>query len=139
MCYARARGLTNVDWFQALKLWWLEAHARAVRRGALQLPSAPKPAPVPEPLPLYDVELHTQIKADIARLCGPTGSSVLGTNNHQEPRQRRVQSTPAAESMALERDPAYLTEMRARKTMLQAQAVLLRAQESCLNAAGAAD
>jgi hypothetical protein len=44
-----------------------------------------------------------------------------------------------AEGMAHERDPAYLAEMQARKAVLQAQAMLLRAQESYLEAAGAAD
>lgn len=39
----------------------------------------------------------------------------------------------------LERDPAYLAQMRARKAALQAQAVLLQAQESYLEALGAAD
>jgi hypothetical protein len=139
LCYARAHGLTHVDWAEALKFWWLEAHARAVQRGALQFPAASGPAPTPEPPPVYDAELHAQIKADIARLCGPTGASVLGTNHHQKPRRRRVQSMPAAEGMARERDPAYLVQMQARKAALQAQAVLLRAQESCLEAAGAAD
>ena len=41
--------------------------------------------------------------------------------------------------MARERDPAYLAQMRARKAILQAQAVLLQAQEPCHEAAGAAD
>jgi hypothetical protein len=139
LCYARARGLTNVDWSEALKLWWLEAHARAVRRGTLQLPVVPGPAPAPEPPPLYDVELHTQIKADIARLCGPAEPSLLGTNDHREPRRRRMQSILTAEGMALEHDPAYLAQMSARKVMLQAQAVLLQAQASDLDVAGAAD
>jgi hypothetical protein len=139
LCYARAHGLTHVDWSEALKFWWLEAHARAVRRGALQLPTAPGPTPAPEPPPLYDAELHAQMRADIARLCGSTGSSRSEMNNCREPRRRYVQSIPAAEGMALERDPAYLAHMRARKAMLQAQAVLLRAQDSCLDAAGAAD
>ena len=139
LCYARAHGLTNVDWSEALKFWWLEAHARAVQRGTLQQPSAPRPAPTPEPPLVYDAELHAQIKADIARLCGPTGASVLGANHHQEPRRRRVQSIPAAEGMARERDPAYLVQMQTRKAELQTQAMLLRAQESYLEAAGAAD
>jgi hypothetical protein len=41
--------------------------------------------------------------------------------------------------MALERDPAYLAQIRGRKAMLQAQAALLRAQAPCLEAAGVAD
>jgi hypothetical protein len=63
----------------------------------------------------------------------------MGTNDHREPRQRRMQPILTAEGMALERDPAYLAQMRARKAMLQAQAVLLQAQELYLEAAGAAD
>jgi hypothetical protein len=139
LCYARAHGLTNVDWSEALKLWWLEAHARAVRRGQLQCPVAPRPAPAPEPPLFYDVELHAQMQADIARLCGPAEPSPLGTNDTQGPRRRYVQSIPRTEGMALERDPAYLAQMRARKATLQAQAVLLRAQERCLESVGAAD
>ena len=115
LCYARAHGLTNVDWSEALKLWWLEAHARAVRRGTLQRPAAPAPAPAPEPPPLYDVELHAQMQADIARLCGPVGPSMPGTNDSQGLRRRRTQSSLTAEDMARERDPAYLAQMRARK------------------------
>jgi hypothetical protein len=139
LCYARARGLTNVDWSEALKFWWLEAHARAVRRGTLQLQAAPRPALALEPPPLYDVELHAQMQADIARLCGPAGPSLLGTNDNQEPRRRRIPSILTAEGMPLERDPVYLAQMQARKAMLQAQAARLRAQEPCLDAASAAD
>src|SRR6266545_8367741 len=65
LCYAWAHALTNVDWAEALKLWWLKAHAQAVRRGRLQLPDTPKPTPAPEPPPFYDVELHAQLQADI--------------------------------------------------------------------------
>jgi hypothetical protein len=139
LCYARAHGLTNVNWSEALKLWWLEAHARAVQRGTLQLPAAPRSTPAPEPPALYDAELHAQMQADIARLCGPIGSSLRGTNDNQVPSQRRVRSILTAEGMALERDPAYLVQMRARKAMLQAQAALLRTQAPCLDVAGAAD
>jgi hypothetical protein len=139
LCYARARGLTNVDWSEALKLWWLEAHARAVRRGALQVPAAPRPAPALEPTPLYDVELHAQMQADIARLCGAAVPSMLETNDNQEPRRRRIQSIPSPEGMARERDPAYLAQMRARKAVLQAQAILLQTQASDLEVPGAAD
>jgi hypothetical protein len=139
LCYARARGLTNVDWSEALKLWWLKAHARAVRRGALRLPAVPKSAPTPELPPLYDAELHAQMQADIARLCGPTGPSKLGTSDNQRLCRRHIESIPNTEGMARERDPAYMSEMKARKAMLQAQAMLLRTQESCLEAAGAAD
>ena len=57
----------------------------------------------------------------------------------RKPRRRRVPSILVAEDMALERDPGYLAQMRARKAMLQAQAALLRAQEPCLEVAGAAD
>jgi hypothetical protein len=137
--YVRAHGLTHVDWSEALKLWWLEGHARAVRRGELQLPTGPRLVPAPEPPPLYDAELHAQMQADIARLCGSAVPSMLGTNDREDPRRRRIQSILTAEGMALERDPAYLAQIRARKAMLHAQAALLQAQEPCLEAAGAAD
>jgi hypothetical protein len=139
LCYARAHGLTHVDWSEALKLWWLEAHARAVRRGTLQLPTTPGPTTVPEPPPVYDVELHRQIKADIARLCGPAGPLMVGMNDHQGLRRRRVPLMPTTEGVALERDPAYLAQMQARKAMLQAQVALLQTQAPCVGAAGAAD
>jgi hypothetical protein len=139
LCYARAHGLTHVDWSEALKLWWLEAHARAVRRGALQLLAALEPTPAPEPPPLYDVELHAQMQADIARLCGPTMPSLLGTSDNKEPRRRRGPSILTAEGIARERDPAYLAQMQVRKAMLRAQAVLLQAQEPRLETVGAAD
>jgi hypothetical protein len=139
LCYARARGLTNVDWGEALKLWWLEAHARAVQRGALQLPAVSKPAPAPEPPPVYDAELHTQIKADIARLFGPAGPSRSGMRDPQGPCRRRGPSIPRPEGMELERDPVYLAQMRARKAMLRAQAVRLQAQAAGLEMTGAAD
>jgi hypothetical protein len=139
LCYARARGLTNVDWSEALKFWWLEAHARAVRRGTLQLPSAPGPVPAPEPPPVYDAELQVQMKADIARLCGPIGPSIPETNDSAGVRRRHTQSRLRADDTALEYDPAYLAQMLTRKAELQAQAVVLRAQESYLDAVGAAD
>jgi hypothetical protein len=139
LCYARAHGLTNVNWSEALKLWWLEAHARAVRRGELQRPPASRSASAPEPQPLYDAELHAQMQADIARLCGTIRQSMARTNDHQAARWRRASSTLTAEGMALERDSGYLVQMQARKAMLQAQAVLLQAQEPCLEAVGAAD
>jgi hypothetical protein len=139
LCYARARSLTNVDWSEALKLWWLEAHARAVRRGQLQLPTALGPTPVPEPPPLYDAELHAQMQADIARLCGRVGTSMLGMNDSAGVGRRCAQSSLTVEDMARERDPAYLAQMRARKATLQAQAMLLQAQETALETAGAAD
>jgi hypothetical protein len=128
-----------VDWSEALKFWWLEAHARAVRQGTLQLLAVPGPAPAPEPPPLYDVELHAQMQADIARLCGPAAPSMLGTNDNGEPRQCRGPSILTAEGMARERDPAYLAQIRARRAMLQAQAVTLLAQVSDLQVVGAAD
>jgi hypothetical protein len=131
--------LTNVDWSEALKLWWLEAHARAVRRGNVTPLAVPTPEPTLELPPLYDAELHTQIKADIARLCGPTRPLMPKTSNGQGSRRRRVQSVPTAEGGALERDPTYLAQMSARKAMLQAQAVLLRAQASDLEVGGTAD
>ena len=139
LCYARAHGLTHVDWAEALKFWWLEAHARAVRRGTLQLPTAPGPTPTPEPSPLYDAELHAQMQADVARLCGPVKPSILMTNSNQEPYCRRAPSSPTAGDTACEHDPAYLAQIRARKAMLQAQAVLLQAQALDLETAGAAD
>jgi len=64
---------------------------------------------------------------------------MLKTNDGQGLRRRRTSSSSPAADAARERDPAYLAQMRARKAMLQAQAVLLRTQESCLDAAGAAD
>jgi hypothetical protein len=64
---------------------------------------------------------------------------MLETNDHQEPRQRRGQSIPSPEGMARERDPAYLAQMRARKAVLQAQAILLQTQASDLEVPGAAD
>jgi hypothetical protein len=139
LCYARAHGLTNVDWSEALKLWWLEAHARAVRRGEFQISAAPRPEPRLESLPLYDAELHAQMQADIARLCGSAVPSMPRTNDNEEPRRRRVQSILTTEGMALEPDPAYLAQMWARKAMLQAQAALLRTQALDLEGVGAAD
>ena len=79
------------------------------------------------------------MQADIARLCGPMGPSMLGTGDNQGLRQHRIESILNTEGMARERDPAYLAQIRARRAVLQAQAVLLRAQEPCLDAAGAAD
>jgi hypothetical protein len=138
LCYARAHGITNVDWSAALKGWWLEAYDRAVRRGELRRPAGSTPAPMPEPPPLYDAELRAQMRADIARLCGPTGPSVPEAHHGRGPRRSRAASI-LAEGVMRERDPAYLAQMQARKAMLQAQAVVLRAQEPCLDAAGAAD
>jgi hypothetical protein len=124
---------------EALRFWCLEAHARAVRWGTLQLPTTPRPMPAPEPPPLYDVELHAQMQADIARLCGPVEPLISRTHDTQAPRRRRVPSILMAEGMVLERDPAYMAQMRARKAVLQAQAALLQAQEPCVEAMGAAD
>jgi hypothetical protein len=139
LCYTRAHGLTHVNWAEALKLWWLEAHARAVRRGDLQLPAGPKPMPVPEPPPLYDAALHAQMQADIVRLCGSVVPSMPGTNDNRESRRRHRPSILTAEGMGFECDPAYLAQMRARKAMLQAQAARLQAQELGLEVVGAAD
>jgi hypothetical protein len=61
------------------------------------------------------------------------------TSDGREPRRSHGSSIFAAEGIALERDPAYLAQMRERKAALQAQAVLLQAQESYLEALGAAD
>jgi hypothetical protein len=139
LCYARAHGLTNVEWAEALKGWWLEAYDRAVRRGELRRPAGPTPAPTPEPPPLYDAELRAQMRADIARLCGSTGPSVPETHNGRGPRRPRAALILTAEGAAREYDPAYLAQIRVRKAMLQAQAALLQAQEPCLEAVGAAD
>jgi hypothetical protein len=139
LCYARAHGLTNVDWSEALKLWWLEAHARAVRRGTLQLQTAPSPAPAPELPPLYDVELHAQMQVDIARLCGRVRASILETNDSAGVGRRHAHSRLTAEDTARECDQAYLAQMRARKVELQAQATWLQARESCGQATSAAD
>jgi hypothetical protein len=139
LCYARARGLTNMDWSEALKFWWLEAHARAVRRGELQLSAAPRPEPRPEAPPLYDAKLHAQMQADIARLCGTIGQSTVGANDHQGPCQSHALSIPATEGMALEHDLEYLAQIQARKAMLLAQAALLQAQAADLEVTGAAD
>lgn len=57
---------------------------------------------------------------------------MLGTDDNQEPRWRRAPLTLTAEGIALEHDPAYLVQIRARKAMLQAQA-------SDLEVTGAAD
>jgi hypothetical protein len=137
--YTRAHGLTHLDRSEALKFWWLEAHARAVRRIELQLPTAPRPVPAPEPLPRYDPELHAQMKADITRLCGPPVPSMPGANYNEVPRRHRIPSSLTAEGTGIEQDPAYLAQMRARKAVLQAHAVLLQDQATCLETAGAAD
>jgi hypothetical protein len=139
LCYARAHGVTNVEWAEALKGWWLEAYDRAVRRGDLQRLAVPTPAPTPEPPPLYDAELHAQMRADITRLCIPERLSVPETDDGQGPCRRRVSSALTAEGLMLERDPSYLARMRARKAMLQTQAVFLQAQVSGLEVAGIAD
>jgi hypothetical protein len=139
LCYARAHGLTNTDWSEALKGWWLEAHARAIRRGDLLSPTARRPESGPESPPSYDPELHAQMKADIARLCGTMGHLMPGTSDHQGPRRRRAPSILMAKGLPLEHDPAYVAQIQARKAMLQAQAALLRAQESSLEAVGAVD
>jgi hypothetical protein len=98
---------------EALKGWWLEAHARALRRGDLPRPAAPRPAPAAEPSPRYDAALHVQMQADIARFCGVIGRSMAWTDDHQGPRRRHALSSPMAEGTAPERDPAYLVQMRA--------------------------
>jgi len=61
------------------------------------------------------------------------------TNDSAEMYRRRTQSSLTVEDAALERDPAYLAQMRARKAILQTQAALLRAQERYLETVGAAD
>ena len=79
------------------------------------------------------------MQADIAHLCGAAAPSTRGTHDNQEPRRRRGPLILTAEGTARERDPDYLAQMRARKAVLQAQAVLLRAQESYPEVVGAAD
>ena len=91
-----------------------------MRRGALQPPAALRPEPRIESPPLYDAELHAQIKADIARLCGSQAPSMPGTNNNGELCRHRVPPILAAESAAIERDLAFLAQMQARKAVLQA-------------------
>jgi hypothetical protein len=54
-------------------------------------------------------------------------------------RRRRTLSVLTADGAALERDPAYLAQIRARKAILQAQAAWLQTQGLCNDAAGAAD
>jgi hypothetical protein len=129
----------RIHWGEALKGWWLEAHARALRRGNLPRPAAPRLAPAPEPPPRCDAALHAQMQADIARFCGVIGQSMAGTDDHRGPRRRHALSSPMAEGTAHERDPAYLAQMQACKPMLQAQAASLRAQEPYLEVVGAAD
>jgi hypothetical protein len=137
--YARAHQLTNVDWIEALKGWCLEAHARAMSRRDI-IPSAlPRPEPQVEPPPLYNPELLAQMKADIARLCGPPEPSIARTSEHERPRRRHTLSILSVEGVALERDPAYLAQIQARKAVLQAQAAWLQTGESCDETAGAAD
>lgn len=135
LCYARAHRLTNVDWVEALKGWWLEAPARAIQRGNITPLAVPTPEPKLEPPPLYDAELHAQMKADIARLCGPLEPSIARTSEHERPCRRHTLSILTAEDAALEHDPAYLAQIRARKATLQAQATWLQTRESCDQAA----
>jgi hypothetical protein len=79
------------------------------------------------------------MQADIKRLCGSAMSSMAKANDNEDQHRRRVQSTPTAKEMVLERDPAYLAQMQARKAILQSQAMLLQAQTVNLEVAGAAD
>jgi hypothetical protein len=139
LCYARAHKLTNVDWVEALKGWWLEAHARAIRRGDITPSAVLTPELTLEPPPLYDAELRAQMKADIARLCGPLEPSIPRTSKHERSRRRHTLSILTAESAALERTPTYLAQIQTRKAMLQAQAAWLQTQGSCDKEAGAAD
>jgi hypothetical protein len=132
LCYARAHGLTNADWSEALKGWLLEAHARAVRRGTIHSPAASTPAPGLEPPPSYDPELHAQMKVDIARLeqlLGVIGRPMAGTRQGQRPRRCRQRSICTAEGAALAHDPTYLATIDRRRNELRAQAVFLHTQE----------
>jgi hypothetical protein len=138
LCYARAHGVTNIDWAEALKGWWLEAYDRAVRRGDLQPQATPRAEPVPglesppeDRIPIEEVRQLT------ARFLGI--HTLINTNNGQGVDQRHAPSILTAEGTALERDPAYLAQVRARRAILQAQAARLRAQELCLEAVGAAN
>jgi hypothetical protein len=139
LCYARAHRLTNVDWIEALKGWWLEAHARAMRRGDTTPPAVLMPEPQLDSPPCYDDELLAQMKADVARLCGPLEPSIARTSEAEKPCRRHTLSILMAEGAALERDPAYLAQIRARKATLEAQAMWLQTQELRNESAGAAD
>jgi hypothetical protein len=132
LCYARAHGVTNVDWSEALKGWWLEAYDRAVRRGELQLPAVPTPARAPEPPPVYDPALHAQMKADIARL------EQRFHAYDQAPRRRRERSLQLTEETARVHDPVDRA-MLARRLARQAQTARVQTQGTCLEAAGAPD
>jgi hypothetical protein len=124
--YARAHKLTNVDWVEALKGWWLEAHARAMRRGDMTPSAVPASEPAPEPLPHYDPELHAQMKRDIARLSRTIWRSMPEIGTDQKPRRRRASSFLTAAGTA-------------REATLQTQAAWLQTRESCDQATSAAD
>jgi hypothetical protein len=79
------------------------------------------------------------MQADIARLCGPTGLSIPETNDGTRVCPRPAHLRLTTDDVTRERDPAYLAQMRARKAMLQAQAMLLQAQDPYVEAVGAAD
>jgi hypothetical protein len=64
---------------------------------------------------------------------------LLRANDNRKLRRRHPPLSLAAEGVVPEHDPAYLAQIRARKAMLQAQAVLLQVQASDLVTAGAAD
>lgn len=133
LCYARAHGVTNVDWAEALKGWWLEAYNRAVRRRELQPPAVPTPTRAPDPPPVYDPALHAQMKADIAR---------LERRFHaydQAPRRRRERSLQMTEEAALGNDPVSRAMLERRRQVLLAQTARVQTQGVCLEAASAAD
>jgi hypothetical protein len=132
LCYARAHGVTNVEWSEALKGWWLEAYDRAARRGDLQPLAVPTPARAPDPPPVYDPALHAQMKADIAQ---------LERRFHaydQAPRRRRERSLQIPEEV-LGNDPVYRAILERRRQALLAQTARVQTQGVCLEAAGAAD
>ena len=133
LCYARAHGVTNVDWSEALKGWWLEAYARAVRRGDLQPMAVPTPARAPDPPPAYDPALHAQMKADIARLERRFHAG------GQAPRRRRERSLQITDETAPTNDSMYLTLIARRRQVLLAQTECLQPQDACLEAADVAD
>jgi hypothetical protein len=128
LCYARAHGVTNVEWSEALKGWWLEAYDRGVRRGDLQPMAVPTPARAPDPPPAYDPALHAQMKADIARL------ERRFQAYDQAPRRRRDRSLQIPEEV-VGNDPVYQASLERRRQVLQAQTARVQTQGVCLEAA----
>jgi hypothetical protein len=69
----------------------------------------------------------------------PLEPSIARTSEHERPCRRHTLSILMAEDATLERDPAYLAQIRARKVVLQAQASWLQSRGSCNETVGAAD